>query len=83
MINNIEHFIEKKYGKGKRRRFAMDLWPDLKSESNNDKIALNGKVKGLIDSDPRTLKYDLLDKITKLLDLTKMQELWLPLENDK
>ena len=83
MINNLEHFIEKKYGKGKKRQFAMELYTYLKSETESEKIALNNKVKSLIDSDPRTLKYDLLCKIVKLLNLTKMDKLWLPLESDK
>ncbi len=83
MINNLEHFIELKYGRGKKRSFAKDLFPELKSETESEKIALNAKVRGLIDSDPRTLKYDLLCKITELLNLTKIQKLWLPLEYDK
>lgn len=83
MINNIEHFILEKYGKQKKRYFAELLWPEAKKETHNDKIALNNKINKLTKCDPRTLRYEFLIKICELLELKKIDKLWLPIKTDK
>lgn len=82
MTNNLNYFIEKKYGKKKNRHFATLLWPEIRCDTDNKKIALSGKIKRLCDSDPETLSYGLLLRIGKLLDLTEIDKLWLPIENN-
>ena len=83
MINNLEALIELKLGKRKKREFGQLLWPDTPMETTMHKIQLNNRVKNLCNNNPKALSYNLIIRICEILGLTKMDELWIPIENDK
>lgn len=81
MTNNLEYFIEKKYGKKKKQYFASLLWPEIRCETDNRKIAISKKIRGLINGNPKTFSYHLLIRISELLEI-KIDELWVPIETN-